>query len=109
MSLAMGDVDRPNPNGGVDSSRAGVRNALRVASTSESFAEDMTGYDEHCRRFSLMIPCGITAMIWGAAAGVLFDEENSILGINPVNGFLTFLCIAAVGAVVHVGMRQGGS
>lgn len=66
-------------------------------------AQDMTGYDEHCRRFSLMIPAGIAAIIWGTAVGLLFDESNSILGPSPANGFLTFLCIA-VGVVIGLAL-----
>ena len=66
-------------------------------------ATDMTGYDEHCRRFSLMVPGGIAAIIWGVAGGMLFDESNSVLGSNSANGFLMFLCIA-VGVVVGLAL-----
>lgn len=120
--LVMGDVSRAQTGGDADEpatpsvtaaadhegrgNAAGNEPASASASpmaVSVAPAQDMTGYDEHCRRFSLMVPAGIVAIIWGVAIGTLFDESNSILGINPANGFLTFLCIA-IGVVVGLAL-----
>lgn len=124
--LVMGDVSRAQADRTADdeaaaavSSGAAMRDAAETADATAAAdgasstilgtaplmtpavapAQDMTGYDEHCRRFSLMIPAGVAAIIWGVAAGLMFDEDNSILGINPTNSFLTFLCVV-IGVIV---------
>lgn len=65
--------------------------------------QDITGYEEHMRKFDLMIPTGVFAIIFGVAVGSLFDSSNSILGANNANEVLIFLCIA-IGTLVGLAL-----
>lgn len=69
--------------------------------------QDLTGYDEHRRRFALLISGGVAAII--AAVGIcnLFDSSNSILGVTRLNDFLTFLCIC-IGVIAGLAMLVPG-
>ncbi len=69
--------------------------------------QDLTGYDEHRCRFALLIAGGVAAIIARAGVGNLFDSDNSILGVTPLNDFLTFLCIC-VGVIIGLAMLISG-
>ena len=69
--------------------------------------QDLTGYDEHRCRFALLIAGGVAAIIAGVGVGNLFDSDNSILGVTPLNDFLTFLCIC-VGVIIGLAMLIPG-
>ena len=69
--------------------------------------QDLTGYDEHRCRFALLIAGGVAAIIAGVGVGNLFDSDNSILGVTPLNDFLTFLCIC-VGMIIGLAMLIPG-
>lgn len=69
--------------------------------------QDLTGYDEHRCRFALLIAGGVAAIIAGAGIGNLFDSDNSILGVTPLNDFLTFLGIC-VGVIIGLAMLIPG-
>ena len=73
----------------------------------DSLPQDLTGYDEHRRRFALLISGGVAAII--AAVGIcnLFDSSNSILGVTRLNDFLTFLCIC-IGVIAGLAMLVPG-
>ena len=86
---------------GTSSSRPGT--LANVA----ALPQDLTGYDEHRRRFALLIAGGVAAIIAGAGIGNLFDSDNSILGVTPLNDFLTFLCIC-VGVIIGLAMLIPG-
>lgn len=94
-----------------DGASVPILGAVPLTTAVAAPAQDMTGYDEHCRRFSLMIPAGVASIIWGVAVGLLFDEDNSILGANPANSFLTFLfivigVIAGLAFIIPAGMAH---
>lgn len=55
--------------------------------------KDITGYDEHMRTQASKRANGVAMILAGVAVGQLFDDKHSILGINPMNDFLMFLCI----------------
>lgn len=86
---------------GTSSSRPGT--LANVA----ALPQDLTGYDEHRRRFALLIAGGVAAIIAGAGIGNLFDSDNSILGVTPLNDFLTFLGIC-VGVIIGLAMLIPG-
>lgn len=86
---------------GTSSSRPGT--LANVA----ALPQDLTGYDEHRRRFALLIAGGVAVIIAGAGIGNLFDSDNSILGVTPLNDFLTFLCIC-VGVIIGLAMLIPG-
>lgn len=86
---------------GTSSSRPGT--LANVA----ALPQDLTGYDEHRCRFALLIAGGVAAIIAGAGIGNLFDSDNSILGVTPLNDFLTFLCIC-VGVIIGLAMLIPG-
>lgn len=86
---------------GTSSSRPGT--LANVA----ALPQDLTGYDEHRCRFALLIAGGVAAIIAGAGIGNLFDSDNSILGVTPLNDFLTFLGIC-VGVIIGLAMLIPG-
>lgn len=86
---------------GTSSSRPGT--LANVA----ALPQDLTGYDEHRCRFALLIAGGVAAIIAGAGIGNLFDSDNSILGVTPLNDFLTFLGIC-VGVIIGMAMLIPG-
>ena len=99
--LVLGDVSRPAASAStagssnVDSSAetasplaASSKTAGIIAPIAE-LAQDITGYDEHRRRFALLIAGGVAAIVAGVGIGNLFDSSNSILGATPLNDFLT--------------------
>lgn len=117
--LVLGDVSRPAASASaagssnVDSSAeaasplaASSKTAGIIAPIAE-LAQDITGYDEHRRRFALLIAGGVAAIIAGVGIGNLFDSSNSILGATPLNDFLTFLCIC-VGVIAGLAMLIPG-
>ena len=117
--LVLGDVSRPAASASaagssnVDSSAeaasplaASSKTAGIIAPIAE-LAQDITGYDEHRRRFALLIAGGVAAIIAGAGIGNLFDSDNSILGVTPLNDFLTFLGIC-VGVIIGLAMLIPG-
>lgn len=78
-----------------------------VHANTATLPQDLTGYDEHRRRFALLISGGVAAII--AAVGIcnLFDSSNSILGVTRLNDFLTFLCIC-IGVIAGLAMLVPG-
>ena len=86
---------------GTSSSRPGT--LANVA----ALPQDLTGYDEHRCRFALLIAGGVATIIAGVGVGNLFDSDNSILGVTPLNDFLTFLCIC-VGVIIGLAMLIPG-
>lgn len=86
---------------GTSSSRPGT--LANVA----ALPQDLTGYDEHRRRFALLIAGGVAAIVAGVGIGNLFDSSNSILGAAPLNDFLTFLCVC-VGVIAGLAMLIPG-
>ena len=117
--LVLGDVSRPAASASaagssnVDSSAeaasplaASSKTAGIIAPIAE-LAQDITGYDEHRRRFALLIAGGVAAIIAGVGIGNLFDSSNSILGATPLNDFLTFLCVC-VGVIAGLAMLIPG-
>ena len=117
--LVLGDVSRPAASASaagssnVDSSAeaasplaASSKTAGIIAPIAE-LAQDITGYDEHRRRFALLIAGGVAAIIAGVGIGNLFDSSNSILGATPLNDFLMFLCIC-VGVIAGLAMLIPG-
>lgn len=117
--LVLGDVSRPAASASaagssnVDSSAeaasplaASSKTAGIIAPIAE-LAQDITGYDEHRRRFALLIAGGVAAIVAGVGIGNLFDSDNSILGVMPLNDFLTFLCIC-VGVIIGLAMLIPG-
>ncbi len=117
--LVLGDVSRPAASASaagssnVDSSAetasplaASSKTASIIAPIAE-LAQDITGYDEHRRRFALLIAGGVAAIVAGVGIGNLFDSSNSILGATPLNDFLTFLCIC-VGVIAGLAMLIPG-
>jgi transcriptional regulator with XRE-family HTH domain/succinate dehydrogenase/fumarate reductase cytochrome b subunit len=79
-----------------------------ASAASSVLAQDLTGYDEHMKTFAGMISMGVAVIIAGVALGMLFDEENSIIGVNPMNGFVQFLCIVAGVLIGLMGLIPGG-
>ena len=117
--LVLGDVSRPAASAStagssnVDSSAetasplaASSKTAGIIAPIAE-LAQDITGYDEHRRRFALLIAGGVAAIVAGVGIGNLFDSSNSILGATPLNDFLTFLCVC-VGVIAGLAMLVPG-
>lgn len=117
--LVLGDVSRPAASASaagssnVDSSAetasplaASSKTAGIIAPIAE-LAQDITGYDEHRRRFALLIAGGVAAIVAGVGIGNLFDSSNSILGATPLNDFLTFLCVC-VGVIAGLAMLIPG-
>lgn len=117
--LVLGDVSRPATSASaagssnVDSSAetasplaASSKTAGIIAPIAE-LAQDITGYDEHRRRFALLIAGGVAAIVAGVGIGNLFDSSNSILGATPLNDFLTLLCVC-VGVIAGLAMLIPG-
>lgn len=117
--LVLGDVSRPAASASaagssnVDSSAeaasplaASSKTAGIIAPIAE-LAQDITGYDEHRRRFALLIAGGVAVIVAGVGIGNLFDSSNSILGATPLNDFLTFLCVC-VGVIAGLAMLIPG-
>ena len=104
--LVMGDV-----RNGIAMSANHVEDGLPKAPMPEmegsALPQDITGYEEHMRKFDLMIPTGVSAIIFGVSIGNLFDSDNSILGVTPLNDFLTFLGIC-VGVIIGLAMLIPG-
>ncbi|NEG96212.1 helix-turn-helix domain-containing protein [Bifidobacterium sp. SMB2] len=71
--------------------------------TAAALPKDLTGYDDHRRRFALLIASGVAAIIAGVGVANLFDSEHSMLGASPLNDFLTFACIC-MGVVVGLAL-----
>ena len=88
--LVLGDVSRPAASASVGSSNvdSSAETASPLAASSKTagiiapiaeLAQDITGYDEHRRRFALLIAGGVAAIVAGVGIGNLFDSSNSIL------------------------------
>lgn len=113
----IGESARSGGNGidGPSSANALPDETLRGTSSSRpgtlanvaALPQDLTGYDEHRCRFALLIAGGVAAIIAGAGIGNLFDSDNSILGVTPLNDFLTFLGIC-VGVIIGLAMLIPG-
>lgn len=113
----IGESARSGGNGidGPSSANALPGETLRGTSSSRpgtlanvaALPQDLTGYDEHRCRFALLIAGGVAAIIAGAGIGNLFDSDNSILGVTPLNDFLTFLGIC-VGVIIGLAMLIPG-
>ena len=113
----IGESARSGGNGidGPSSANALPGETLRGTSSSRpgtlanvaALPQDLTGYDEHRRRFALLIAGGVAVIIAGAGIGNLFDSDNSILGVTPLNDFLTFLGIC-VGVIIGLAMLIPG-
>ena len=100
--LVMGDV-----RNGIAMSANHVEDGLPKAPMPEmegsALPQDITGYEEHMRKFDLMIPTGVSAIIFGVSIGNLFDSDNSILGNSDANEVAMFLCIA-IGTLVGLAL-----
>lgn len=113
----IGESARSGGNGidGPSSANALPGETLRGTSSSRpgtlanvaALPQDLTGYDEHRCRFALLIAGGVAAIIAGAGIGNLFDSDNFILGVTPLNDFLTFLGIC-VGVIIGLAMLIPG-
>ena len=113
----IGESARSGGNGidGPSSANALPGETLRGTSSSRpgtlanvaALPQDLTGYDEHRCRVALLIAGGVAAIIAGAGIGILFDSDNSILGVTPLNDFLTFLGIC-VGVIIGLAMLIPG-
>ncbi|PJM75753.1 helix-turn-helix transcriptional regulator [Bifidobacterium simiarum] len=106
--LVLGDVAHPTspesaaaPVGVVDVATATV--VSDAGTDAVSLPKDLTGYDEHRRRFALLIASGVAAIIASVGVAGLFDPEHSILGPSPLNDFLAFACIC-VGVIVGLAL-----
>ncbi|KAB7789853.1 helix-turn-helix transcriptional regulator [Bifidobacterium leontopitheci] len=74
-----------------------------------SLPRDLTGYDDHRRRFALMIAAGVAAIIGGVAVSSLFDSESPIVPLPAgLADVLMFLCIS-VGVIVGLALLIPGS
>ena len=117
---SIGDADEPahlGAAGAIEPSLTGVPTGETpygtgsprpaVHANTATLPQDLTGYDEHRRRFALLISGGVAAII--AAVGIcnLFDSSNSILGVTRLNDFLTFLCIC-IGVIAGLAMLVPG-
>lgn len=117
---SIGDADEPahlGAAGAIETSLTGVPTGETpygtgsprpaVHANTATLPQDLTGYDEHRRRFALLISGGVAAII--AAVGIcnLFDSSNSILGVTRLNDFLTFLCIC-IGVIAGLAMLVPG-
>lgn len=119
--LVMGDVRNPaNPT--VTSHNASElveaiderqveKGGLPMAASAEP-VQDMTGYDDHVRRFALMIAFGVAAIIVGVGLSNLFDDNHSIIGPSPWNEVLAVLFVfvgTVIGLILLIpgGMRHG--
>ncbi len=100
--LVMGDV-RNAMAASADHGGDGHPKAPMPEVEGSALPQDITGYEEHMRKFDLMIPTGVFAIIFGVAIGSLFDSGNSILGANNANEVLIFLCIA-IGTLVGLAL-----
>ena len=80
--------------------QAGLRG---TAPMGVSMAQDVTGYDDHARSFAWHIAAGVSSILVGVGLGMLFDEDNSLLGANPVNDVLQFVFIA-LGIVIGLAL-----
>lgn len=58
-----------------------------------NLAKDVTGYDEHMRKYAWKITIGVSCFILGTAFGVLFDGRNSPLQNPAMSSFMQVLCI----------------
>ncbi|WP_169275853.1 helix-turn-helix transcriptional regulator [Bifidobacterium moraviense] len=94
--------------GGAQMSDAPGRAASRTGTAplvapAQTLPKDITGYDAHRLRFSMMIASGVAAIIAGVGVASLFDSEHSIIGDSPLNDFLAFVCIG-VGVIVGLAL-----
>ncbi|TPF94366.1 helix-turn-helix transcriptional regulator [Bifidobacterium sp. UTBIF-78] len=76
--------------------------------TPAALPRDLTGYDAHRRMFATLIASGVAVIVASVGVANLFDEDNSIIGTNPLNDFLTFLCIC-VGVIIGLALLIPGS
>ncbi|MCH9275755.1 helix-turn-helix domain-containing protein [Bifidobacterium amazonense] len=117
--LVLGDVNRP-ANGATSDPTTGPSDEQNHPDTKPAepaigsadagtppLPQDLTGYDAHRRRFSLLIASGIAAVIAAVGIANLFDSDNSIIGPSPLNDFLMFTCIG-IGVVVGLALLLGG-
>ena len=86
---AFAGGDAAGPSGSVR--QAGLRG---TAPMGVSMAQDVTGYDDHARSFAWHIAAGVASILVGVGLGMLFDEDNSLLGVSPANDVLQFVFIA---------------
>ncbi|KAA8829460.1 helix-turn-helix transcriptional regulator [Bifidobacterium myosotis] len=86
-------------------SQAGTASPVK---TPAALPRDLTGYDAHRRMFATLIASGIAVIVASVGVANLFDEENSIIGVSPLNDFLTFLCIC-VGVIIGLALLIPGN
>lgn len=93
------DESGDDGNHGASADSADSGNSINESSgdAASQPTQDMIGYDEHARRFSLSAAMGVAALILGVAVGELFDGTQSILGANAANDTLMFISIACGG------------
>ncbi|MBT1173784.1 helix-turn-helix transcriptional regulator [Bifidobacterium sp. MA2] len=124
--LVLGDVNRPgsvtsaSTDGesavpadgasiptGMPASGAPAKGVSPTSAPATALPKDITGYDAHRLRFSMLIASGVSTIIASVGIANLFDSERSIIGPNPLNDFLMFVCIC-VGVVVGLALLIPG-
>ncbi|MDN6554846.1 MAG: helix-turn-helix domain-containing protein [Bifidobacterium mongoliense] len=109
VSGAVAGQDAASRNAFVVGDAAGTSGSVRqaglrgTAPMGVSMAQDGTGYDDHARSFAWHIAAGVSSILVGVGLGMLFDEDNSLLGANPVNDVLQFVFIA-LGIVIGLAL-----
>ncbi|MEK0211264.1 helix-turn-helix domain-containing protein [Bifidobacterium mongoliense] len=109
VSGAVAGQDAASRNAFVVGDAAGTSGSVRqaglrgTAPMGVSMAQDVTGYDDHARSFAWHIAAGVSSILVGVGLGMLFDEDNSLLGANPVNDVLQFVFIA-LGIVIGLAL-----
>lgn len=96
--LVLGDVTRERKTVAADDDGAGPADTddQPAVPMPAGPVQDVTGYDEHMRRFANRISWGVAVLIFGAAGANAFDGSGSILGAdNPYNDVCAFLCAMA--------------
>lgn len=111
--LVLGDVDRPAAPSETTDSAPIVADESRATGQREDAStaplpKDITGYDAHRLRFSMLIASGVAAIIASVGIANLFDPEHSIIGTDPLNDFLMFACIC-VGVIIGLALLVPGA
>ncbi|KFI95757.1 XRE family transcriptional regulator [Bifidobacterium stellenboschense] len=111
--LVLGDVDRPATPARTTDATPTVADDPHAVEQREGgpttpLPKDITGYDAHRLRFSMLIASGVTAIIASVGVANLFDPEHSIIGVNPLNDFLMFVCIC-VGVIIGLVLLVPGA
>lgn len=58
--------------------------------------QDVCGYDEHMRRFALLVPTGISAVLAGVAVGFFFEGRAPLWSADPDALFVIIILAASV-------------